>query len=59
MNYNLEEDPIAEVHRIRAELLEKYGGLDGWHKHNLEERPLLEKKGWRFATEDELQGRWK
>lgn len=54
MNYNLEEDPIAEVHRIRAELLEKYGGIDGWHKHNVEMRPLLEKEGWVFATEAEL-----
>jgi hypothetical protein len=54
MNYNLEEDPITEVHRIRAELLEKYGGIDGWHKHNLELRPQLEKEGWVFATEAEL-----
>jgi len=30
---------MAEVHRIRAELMEKYGGIAGWHKHNVEERP--------------------
>jgi hypothetical protein len=54
MNCNHEQDPIEEVHRIRAELLEKFGGLDGWHKHNLAERPFLEKEGWRFATEEEF-----
>jgi len=54
MLYNPEEDIIAEVHRIRAELLEKYGGISGWHKHNVEERPILEKEGWRFATKEEL-----
>jgi len=26
--------------------MEKYGGIAGWHKHNVEERPLLEKEGW-------------
>jgi len=34
-----------------AESLEKYGGISGWHKHNVEERPLLEKEGWRFAPD--------
>jgi len=55
MMYNPEEDVMAEVHRIRAELMEKYGGVAGWHKHNVEERPLLEKESWRFATIDELR----
>ena len=57
MQYNPEEDTMAEVHRIRAELMEKYGGIAGWHKHNVEERPLLEKEGWHFATEEELRRR--
>jgi hypothetical protein len=35
--------------------MEKYGGVAGWHKHNIEERPFLEKEGWRFATEEELR----
>jgi hypothetical protein len=54
MQYNPEEDIIAEVHRIRAELLEKYGGVSGWIKHNIEERPKLEKEGWHFATKEEI-----
>ena len=47
-------DPIAEVRRNRELLLEKYGGLDGLHKHMDEERPELEKQGWQFITVDEV-----
>jgi hypothetical protein len=35
-------------------LLKEYGGIDGWHKHNMEERPRREKEGWRYATPEEL-----
>jgi hypothetical protein len=51
---NRYEDPVAEVHRIRAELLEEYGGIKGYLKHLDEDRPRLEKEGWRFAGPDEL-----
>jgi hypothetical protein len=51
----LDENPIAEVRRIRAKLFEEFGGVEGWHQHNMEERPRLEKEGWRFATEEELE----
>jgi hypothetical protein len=54
MDYH-EENPLSEVRRIRAELLKEYGGIDGWHKHNMAERPRLEKEGWRFATSEELE----
>jgi hypothetical protein len=28
------EDPVVEeLHKIREEMLEKYGGLEGWVKH--------------------------
>jgi hypothetical protein len=48
-------DPIiAEVRRNRAALLEKYGGIDGLHKHMDEDRPRLEREGWHFATDEEL-----
>jgi hypothetical protein len=48
-------DPIiAEVRRNRAKLLEMYGGIEGLHKHQTEERPRLEQEGWHFATEEEL-----
>ena len=33
------EDPIVEeIHRIRQELLKKYGGFDGYVKHLFEEQ---------------------
>ncbi|MDR0551025.1 MAG: hypothetical protein LBG72_03285 [Spirochaetaceae bacterium] len=53
MNYH-EEDPLIEVRRIRAELFKEYGGIDGWHKHNIEVRARREKEGWRYATPEEL-----
>ena len=53
MNY-LDEDLVAEVHRVRAELLEEYGGIKGYLKHLNEDRPRLEKEGWRFITAEEL-----
>ena len=52
-NYR-DEDPLTEVHRIRAELLEEYGGIEGYLKHLNEDRPRLEKEGWRFASAEEL-----
>jgi hypothetical protein len=48
-------DPIiAEVRQNRKNLLEMYGGIEGLHKHQDEERPELEKEGWRFATPEEI-----
>jgi hypothetical protein len=33
------EDPIVEeIHRIRQQLLKKYGGFDGYVKHLFEEQ---------------------
>ena len=45
---------IAEVRRNRELLLEKYGGIDGLHKHMDEERPKLEKQGWTFVSVEEI-----
>jgi hypothetical protein len=53
MNYH-EEDPLVEVHRIRAEILKEYGDMKGWNEHLAEERSRLEKEGWHFATPEEL-----
>jgi hypothetical protein len=50
----LDEDPVEEVHRIRAELLEKYGGMKGLHKHMKEDRPRLIAEGWKFLTHEEV-----
>ena len=50
----IEEDPVAEVHRIRAELLREYGGTKGYLKHLDEELPGLEQEGWHFVTVEEV-----
>jgi hypothetical protein len=47
-------DPVTEVRRNRAALLEKYGGIEGLHKHMDEERPELERQGWKFVTIEEI-----
>ena len=47
-------DPITEVRRNRELLLEKYGGIDGLHKHMKEEKPKLEKLGWAFISVEEI-----
>ena len=48
-------DPfVDEVRQNREKLLDLYGGFEGYMKHIDEERPRLEKEGWRFATEEEL-----
>ena len=45
---------VAEGRRNRELLLEKYGGIDGLHKHMDEERPKLEKQGWTFVSVEEV-----
>jgi hypothetical protein len=50
-DWNTWEEFIWAVRRNRAELVEKYGGIDGLHKHMDEERPRLEKEGWKFVDE--------
>jgi len=50
----IDSDPIAEVRRNRAILLEKYGGIDGLHEHMEKERPKLEELGWRFISVEEV-----
>jgi hypothetical protein len=51
----LDTDPITEVRQNRELLLEIYGSIDGLHKHMDEERPKLEKQGWKFLSEEEMQ----
>jgi hypothetical protein len=51
-------DPIvAEVRQIRADLQEKYGGWEGYLKHQEEDIPRLEAEGWRFFSTEELESR--
>ena len=44
------DEIVAEVRCNRAKLLEMYGGIEGLQKHMKEERPKLEKEGWRFVS---------
>ena len=46
---------IAEVKRNQKLLLEMYGGVEGLHKHMDEVRPELEKQGFKFLTEEEME----
>jgi hypothetical protein len=50
----IDDDPVDEVKRNQELLLEMYGGIEGLHKHMDEERPKLEKQGWKFLTEEEV-----
>jgi hypothetical protein len=54
-NYN--DEIVAEVRYNRAKLLEMYGGIEGLHKHMDEERPRLEKEGWKFISAEEFAAR--
>jgi hypothetical protein len=31
-----------------------YGGIEGLHKHMEEERPRLEKEGWKFVSAEDF-----
>jgi hypothetical protein len=50
-------NPIAEVRRNRELLLERHGGIEGLHRHMDEERPTLEKSGWKFVSIQEVLGK--
>lgn len=45
---------IMEVRQNKAQLIEMYGGITGLRKHQQEERPNLEQKGWKFVSLDEM-----
>jgi hypothetical protein len=55
MKYFEEDDPVAEVHRIRAEMLEEYGGIEGYIKHLDEDLPRLIAEGWKIVTPKEIK----
>jgi hypothetical protein len=48
------DEIVAEVRQNRAKLLEMYGGIEGLQKHMDEERPRLEKEGWKFISAEEF-----
>ena len=53
----LDTDIVAEVRRNRELLLEKYNGIDGLHKHMDDERPKLQKQGWKFVSIEDVLAR--
>ena len=53
--YPWDDEIMAEVRQNKAHLLEKYGGIEGLHKHMEEDRPRLEKEGWRFLAPEEVE----
>ena len=50
-------DPVAEVRQTREQLLEKYGGIEGYCEHLDEERPKLEAQGWKFITVEAVRAK--
>jgi hypothetical protein len=49
-----QDEIVTEVRRNRAKLLEMHGGMKGLQKYMKEERPQLEKEGWRFVSAEEF-----
>ena len=49
-----QDEIVAEVRHNRAKLLEMHGGIEGLQKYMKEERPQLEKEGWRFVSPEEF-----
>jgi hypothetical protein len=49
-----QDEIVAEIRQNRAELLKIYSGIEGLHKHMDEERPRLEKEGWKFISAEEF-----
>ena len=47
-------DFIQSVRKNKAQLLENYGSLEGIYKHQEEDRPRLEKEGWKFISFEEI-----
>jgi hypothetical protein len=48
------DEIVAEVRQHRQELLEEYGGIDGYLRHQEVDRSRLEKEGWIFITPEEI-----
>ena len=55
MKNGYRDEIVTEVRCNRAKLLEIHGGMKGLQKHMKEERPQLEKQGWRFVSAEEFR----
>jgi len=51
------DEILEEVRARKAHVVEKYGGWEKFMKHLDEDRPRLEKEGWRFVTKEEVAAR--
>jgi hypothetical protein len=49
-----EDEIVAEVRKHRTELLEEYGGIEGYLKHITADRPRWEHEGWQFVEMSEI-----
>ncbi|MCL2363583.1 MAG: hypothetical protein FWC71_02840 [Defluviitaleaceae bacterium] len=47
-------NPITEVRRNREQLLNKYDGVEGLHRHMDAERDNLETQGWKFVSVEDV-----
>jgi hypothetical protein len=56
--YPWEDEIMEECRQRKAELLERYGGWEGYCKHLDETRPYWEAQGWHFETPEEQAARW-
>jgi hypothetical protein len=51
------DEIVEEVRRNREELLQEYGGVNGYLKHLTDEQLRLEKEGWVFVTPEEVRAK--
>jgi hypothetical protein len=49
-----EDEIVVEVRKHRAELLEEFGGIEGYLDHIEADRLRLEREGWQFADMNEI-----
>jgi hypothetical protein len=54
INYSDDDEVMLEVRQNKAELLQKYGGIQGLLQHMDNERPELEKQGWKFIDSKDV-----
>jgi hypothetical protein len=55
--YPWEDEIMEECRQRKAELLEKYGGWEGYSKHLDGMRPYFEAQGWHYETPEERTAR--
>jgi hypothetical protein len=49
-----EDETVAEVRKRREELLDEYGGMEGYLKHIEKDRPRWEREGWKFVDINDM-----